>query len=161
GHANILAAYLSIAVPITLTQLRACMVDRRWGVAGAYLAILLIEIAAIFASMSRAGWFALVAGIVVWILGQGSARRRPLLIGLGVIIAIGVAMTLAAIWVEPFSERLRHLADLSGRWHIWKAAWAVSCDVPLLGCGPDTFQLAFVSHRTPQFWSVEWGTTPA
>src|SRR5262249_5388775 len=26
--------------------------------------------------------------------------------------------------------------------------------------GPDAFQLAFPAYRTPQFWAIEWGTTP-
>src|SRR5262249_27006553 len=91
GHANILAGYLAIAVPITLTRLRECVIDRRWRAGGGYFAILLIEGAAIFAAMSRAGWLAAAAGIFVWFVGQGFARRRTLLIGFGLGILSGVA----------------------------------------------------------------------
>src|SRR5262249_48886952 len=33
-------------------------------------------------------------------------------------------------------------------------------DHPWLGCGPDTFALAFGQQRTAAYWQTEWGVTP-
>jgi O-antigen ligase/Tfp pilus assembly protein PilF len=157
GHPNILAGYLAMAVPLTLTRLRETLAARRWRAALGFAAIALIEVAAIFAAMSRAAWLALAVAVAVWVVGQKLARWRFLAIAIGL---LGLSAILAVVFVEPFAERLRHIFDPSGRLFIWKAAWTIFTERPFFGCGPDAFHFAFAPHRTPEFWAVEWGATP-
>lgn len=46
------------------------------------------------------------------------------------------------------------------RWPIWQAAFAMFIDHPVFGVGLDSFRLAFMQYRPPEYWLREWGGTP-
>ncbi|MFL5340612.1 MAG: O-antigen ligase family protein [Gemmataceae bacterium] len=153
GHPNLLAAYLAVALPMTLAFAREHLpTDRRR--AALFGGVALVELAAIVLSLSRAGWLAVAVSTVVLLAGWRPPRKWILAGGL--VVAAGALIAGAA-----GIERVRHLADPSGRLHMWTAATRIFLDRPWLGCGPEAFQFAFPEHRTPAFWAVEWGTTPA
>jgi O-antigen ligase len=153
GHPNLLGAYLALAAPITLAfahETRASRPRR----ALAFALIALLELAALVLTLSRAAWLAAaVAGIIMF------AGLRPRLRWLALGTA-AFALVVALLGGAAIIERLRHFSDPSGRFLIWKTAWSVFLDHPFLGCGPDAFQLAFPRYRLPEFWELEWGTTP-
>jgi O-antigen ligase/tetratricopeptide (TPR) repeat protein len=96
---------------------------------------------------------------------RGLARDRvallalPLILG-GVVVAVFELGGHQALW-QAVRERLANLDDALSRRHIWNAGLAIFRDHPLLGTGPDTFQLAFGLKRTAAYWQVEWNATPA
>ena len=153
GHPNMLGTFLAMALPITLAFARQHFaINRRHALL--FVAIAMVESAPIVLTLSRAAWLAaLIAGAVLLV----GWRPRWKWVAVSLLPILFVAVLAG----HPLLERARHFADPSGRLHIWKAAAQVFRERPLLGCGPEAFQLAFAPHRTPEFWAVEWGATPA
>jgi O-antigen ligase len=46
------------------------------------------------------------------------------------------------------------------RWPIWTAAFDMFIHHPVFGVGLDSFHLAFMQYRPPEYWLREWGGTP-
>lgn len=164
GHANLLAGYLVLALPVSVAFAAAAARKRQWYCLGAFGLVALMSFLAVVVSLSRGAWLALAvmalmtAGVGVRRLPRPAAFR--LLVGGGAVLGLG----LSALALSPGGagrERLQGLADLGGRAHIWRAGLAVWADHPWLGCGPDAFALAFAKHRTADYWHTEWGVTPA
>ncbi|MFL5344443.1 MAG: O-antigen ligase family protein [Hyalangium sp.] len=164
SHPNFLGAYLAMALPLV-----AVLGLRARGMARAPFAVTgLLGMLAIAASLSRAAWAALAAALIL--LGLGALRLGPrraaLRWGLGLAAGVGVLAALLLLLPLPgalpslLSERARHLTDPGARHFIWRAAWNIFLDHPLLGCGLDAFALAFQRHREPEYWLLEWATTP-
>jgi O-antigen ligase len=165
SHPNFLGAYLAMALPLVgVLGLRASGVAR--------LPFALVGVLCVFAvtaSLSRAAWgaAAAAAGVLVlgaWRLGLGG-RMRWWGVGLGLVLVGGAAFFLLALpgsgeLPSLVSERARHFADPGARHFIWRAAWRIFLEHPLLGCGLDAFALAFQQHREPAYWMLEWDTTP-
>jgi O-antigen ligase/tetratricopeptide (TPR) repeat protein len=163
SHPNFLGAYLAMALPLVVVLgLRAP------GLARVPLALTgVLCVVAVTVSLSRAAWAALAAALAV--LGVGALGRwggfRRWGLGLGVGLGVGAAVFLL-VRSGPgelpavLSERARHFADPGARHFIWRAAWRIFLDSPLLGCGLDAFALAFQRHREPAYWLLEWDTTP-
>ena len=169
GHANFLAAYLVMTAPLVALFLFRAVAQRRWGAALALVSIGLLMGVAVVAALSRAAWLA--GGVAVlavtagWFLA-GSRRAALTLATLTALVAVGVFFwwTLAgppnASLAGRVAERLGRLDDGEGRWQIWRASWNLFRDRPLLGWGPDAFQLAFGTRRPADYANVEWDVTP-
>src|SRR5262249_43941579 len=119
----------------------------------------------VVASLSRGAWLALAAALVVSLLPWLTGRRLAVATSVGLCIVVGLVAWLAFSTAgqglfNSLVERGRHIGDASSRVHIWRAALGIWCEHPLLGCGLDTFHLAFPGQRTPQYWRVEWNGTP-
>jgi O-antigen ligase len=109
-----------------------------------------------------------LGGLVV--LAQQGRSRRPLWWIAGVAILVGLA-------VLPFlgTERFQRLLDFSQgtgflRLNLWRSAWQMALDHPLLGVGPDNFLYAYRSSyilpaawqepnlNHPHNWVLDWWT---
>jgi O-antigen ligase/tetratricopeptide (TPR) repeat protein len=167
GHANHLAAYLVIGLPLTgCLALRAARA-RCAGAAAVLGAVVVVALAAVAATLSRGGWVAL-AGVaaVLTVMGWSRLNRRRFATAL-----IGVAVAAAGAWAvaeacglqisSRVAARARQWGDGAGRVDIWQSAWAMFRERPLTGVGLDCFQLGFSRHRSVPFWQKEWNTTPA
>ncbi len=75
----------------------------------------------------------------------------------GVALAAGWGSRLAARAQELFSPLA---GSGSSRLEIWRTAWGAWLARPLLGHGPDTFELVFPRFQTPAYWRFEWGGLP-
>jgi O-antigen ligase/tetratricopeptide (TPR) repeat protein len=165
AHPNFLGAYLAMALPLVgVLGLRASGVARLpFALAGVLCAF------AITASLSRAAWAAAAAALAVLVLGSRALGLWGRVRGWGLALVL-VPAGLAALFLlaSPgsgelptlLSERARHFADPGARHFIWRAAWRILLEHPLLGCGLDAFALAFQQHREPAYWMLEWDTTP-
>src|SRR6202035_4777204 len=126
----------------------------------------LVLLAAIGATLSRGAWLALSAGIAVWCLAGVRQRRLWNAKFLGVLAVLGALVAVVLAWWNPggilagLQDRLLNQDSSAERLFIWKTSLALFQENPLLGLGPDTFQLAFASRRTLAFWFLEWNTIP-
>jgi O-antigen ligase len=168
GHANLLAAYLVMALPFIIDRAVNTASRRRWSVCAACGSASALGALVVGLSLSRGGWLALSVVLLVLAIGWGwiLGRRRTVLafcVGVvGVVCMVGLALSLSndAGVFAPMRERCRQLIEVGPRQHIWTAGLAIFREHPVWGCGQDTFQLAFPAHRTADFWRVEWNQTP-
>jgi O-antigen ligase len=62
--------------------------------------------------------------------------------------------------LASLAQRVRQFGESASRQHIWRAAWDIFRDHPLVGAGLDTFQIAFADKRTVAYWNLEWNGSP-
>ncbi len=165
GHPNLLgvvsAAACTWAVALALQR-----PARRW----LYAPLALLALLATLLTFSRAAWLGLAAGLAVVAAGAAldRAAARPswrALAGGAAVIALVIALFWAGGWSRLFASRASELGRAGGetgasRVEIWKSAAAMFRDRPLLGQGPDTFELAFPRWQTPEYWRIEWAALP-
>jgi O-antigen ligase/Flp pilus assembly protein TadD len=110
------------------------------------------------ATVSRAGWLSLVAGLVTW----GVLVRRaagPWRVGAVVLLVVGGGVGTALVGPAAVLERLANLLVAPTRVALWRTALEGFTKHPLLGWGFDTFALVDQSFRQPEAWRYEWGGT--
>jgi O-antigen ligase/Tfp pilus assembly protein PilF len=170
-HPNIFVSFLVAVVPLNLA---AFTLARTRGRLSALLAgALLLNLGAAAATLSRAGWAALVAALVVYGLslwlakpaaektteaaaGAVPAPRRGGILKVALPLAIVAALGLVVLgrgFMDP-GERER-LTSLHGpttqrRLLIYEAALAMAGGAPLLGQGLGTFSLNLPAYRRPE-----------
>jgi O-antigen ligase/tetratricopeptide (TPR) repeat protein len=168
GHPNFLAAYLVMTFPITGYFLARALRERRRGAAVVLGLVGGASCLAVVLSVSRAAWLALACVVLVLLIGAACSRRWRLAAAAG-LMPVGAVALLGGLlaWggdhplLGALRQRLERLDEHVSRQHIWDAGLAIFRDHPLLGCGLDTFQLAFSGKRTAAYWQVEWDLTPA
>lgn len=144
-----------LVVPIIIGLLGAGWAARRWrpwlwGAAA-------LEIVALALTLSYGGYFGLAAGVLA--LAAWLRHRRwfvPVLLALVVVVALGLAV------IAP-TDKFRRLNDFSTRSsvsvrvEIWRAAWLIVREQPLLGVGPNAFETAY-REAIPRivFPPLEW-----
>jgi O-antigen ligase len=168
SHPNFLGAYLAMAFPLVAFFASRAIARRQWLATGGLTLVGLLSLLAIATSLSRGAWLALGAAVLVLLVGAyllGHRRAVALTGGLGLVLAAGLVGAVLLLRepdgaAAPLLERARQLTESSGRLHIWRAAWHIFLEHPLVGSGLDAFWLAFQRHRTPEYWLLEWNTTP-
>jgi O-antigen ligase/tetratricopeptide (TPR) repeat protein len=168
GHPNFLAAYLVMATPVlALFAYGAARAGRPF--LGLALTVFgLMALAVVLLSLSRGAWLALgivaLFGLACW---WRSSRDWRLMLLVG---ALATAVFLGLWWFGQASgggfwkslvKRVQTLPEAASRTEIWRAALGLFKAHPLVGCGLDTFQIAFGSKRTAAYWRIEWDLTPA
>ena len=165
GHPNLLgvvaAATGAAALALTISESRG----RGWRApAGAVLAWVTL------ATLSRAAWLGAAAGAATGLTlaalarpGAGAWRRA--LLALGGLAAVIVAAVLVAGWGERLAARGSELftsgaGSGASRLQIWRTATSAWQARPILGHGPDTFELVFPRYQTAAYWRHEWGGLP-
>lgn len=110
------------------------------------------------ATLSRAGWLALVVGLIVYVVAVGGLGRRQLavaVLGLGaIVLLVGRLVGFGAL-----GERVMNAFVAPTRVALWKTSLAGFSEHPAFGWGFDTFQLVDQQLRQPEAWKYEWGTT--
>lgn len=121
-------------------------------------------------TFSRAAWLGLAAGLAVVAAGtwlDRGARRPPLrtiAAAAAVVVAVAALFWLGG-WSRLFSARAAELGQAGGetgasRVEIWTSALAMWRERPVLGQGPDTFEMVFPRVQTPGYWRIEWAGVP-
>lgn len=164
GHPNLLGAVTAATGSAALALVVAEPRGRWWrATAGVVLA------GATLVSLSRGAWLAAAAGVGVGLTlalraRPGDAARRALLVLGGLAVAM-VAVVVAAGWGARLAARAQEMftgAAGSGasRLEIWRTAERAWLARPMLGHGPDTFELVFPRFQTAAYWRHEWGGLP-
>lgn len=168
GHPNFLGAYLVMAFPILVYFTRQAAERRQWLPLLVFTTAGVCSCLGIVASLSRGAWIAFAGMLLVlvagWLrIGDRRLNRRRVaftfLAGLG-LVGLAVAVLGGERVVSGVVGRLQRLGDSPARVVLWRAAWQIFTDAPLVGCGPDGFQLAFPPKRTVEYWNLEWSITP-
>lgn len=168
GHPNFLAAYLVMVLPILLYLADRAWTGRQWLALTIMSAVGVLACWTIFVTLSRGAWLALACALTVFAAGWlrvGKARRI-----VGVILAIvilaalgfGIACLLSPRGpelVQNLLRRTRFFTHAASRQQIWSIALQLFYQQPWLGCGLDSFHLAFCGKRGA-YWYTEWNTTP-
>jgi O-antigen ligase len=167
GHPNLLgavtAAVAPLALALALTQRRG---SSAWLLAAAAGLLALVTIA----TLSRAAWLGIGAGVVV---AAGLALRERGLVRLtprawalvtAAIVLVAVLVVLATRG-GPLGRRFAELwsgggVSGSSRIEIWRTALAAWRARPLTGQGPDLFELVFPHFQTAAYWRYEWSGLP-
>jgi O-antigen ligase len=174
GSPNNLALYLDRTVMVGLALALFTRGRQRWlllGATGLQLLALLLTFSKGSLLLGMPVGFAVLAvgGWRMWRREGGS--NRPLWIVIGAAALVGVLLL-------PFlsTERFQRLLDFSQgttgflRLHLWRSAWYMALDHPLLGVGPDNFLYAYRSGyilpaawqdpnlNHPHNWLLDWWT---
>lgn len=149
GRSNFLAAYLAMLLPLTLTVSQT-QKPFRW--------LVVLQLLCLLATQARAGWLAMMVGVLVWFLWQRPFTRRTHLVYplCFVLLAGGVFWGVNQVaWgaetavpaTEPTFEEVRS-ASVDRRWIIWQATWVLwqEGERPLVGYGFETFQTEFLDR---------------
>lgn len=151
-NSNFSGAYLAICLPFVVYAAATARerVDRLI-LAG----VVTLVVVCLWATQTRGGMLAAVAGLGTFALVCREAlprwSRRVILAG----FAVGLAVTVVALW-HPGMRRppallaQAHLFEtdtLSDRWDSWRASWRGFAANPVVGMGPDAFQLHYPRHQ--------------
>ncbi len=140
GQANALAAYLVLAIPVTV----ALLDQRRLPLRAVSLAAFLAMTAALALTQSRGGYLGLLAAAVVLVAGLRE-RLRPharwlAQIGAACLAAVIGVVVLSGATDATFKQPVRRplsIGDESVRFHVdaWHVAIRIAAEHPLLGRG--------------------------
>lgn len=146
-------AFSSLGSPVSLGQALALILplSLHWALekktAWAWT-VLLAAAGGLYASISRGSWLAAVLACSLYlVLRHGLAplkrpRNAAAAAVLGLLLAWGFSQRLQQ---RPFS------AGDGGRAHIWRTAWTLFTEKPVLGWGTDAFALASRPRKTVEF----------
>jgi O-antigen ligase/tetratricopeptide (TPR) repeat protein len=165
GHPNQLAAYLAMVLPLVVYFAWRAVQGRQSRALTVIVGIGALMAFAVLAAVSRGAWLALIGAGAITLWPWLHGRRLAVKAGVALLAIIGVVawVTFTTTGQGLFNsvvERGRHFGDASSRAQIWRAALGIWWEHPVLGCGLDTFNLAFQAQRTPKYWHVEWNGTP-
>jgi O-antigen ligase/tetratricopeptide (TPR) repeat protein len=175
GHPNLLGAYLVMALPITAFFALRVLRQRRWWSSAALMALGALAVGVIVLTLSRGAWLALgaVAGTALVLRGRaagsGDPRRAPgdarparkrlaLAAAVLTLTVLGGCLLAGPGFRHGLAQRARYLTDAANRQYLWRASVVIFREHPLVGCGLDTFELAFVGKRPPAYWQLEWNS---
>lgn len=153
GIANSFAGFLLLILPGVAAlafRRRASTTARVWW--GWVALVLLLGLGL---TISRGGWMSLALAVTLWPLfvARGSWWRRGR-IALIVLAAVGAACA-TVYWKSPkVRERFASLVLNSGevtRPFMWRGAWDLFRDAPLVGTGAGSYNVLFERHRREGF----------
>jgi O-antigen ligase len=150
---NSFAGFLLLVIPpvVALAVRRAAAATERiwWGWVALVLGVGLVL------SISRGAWVALAVALTVWplVAGRGGWRRRAGL-ALGVLLTLAAGGAIAMSQLPSVRQRFTQLVLDAGektRPEMWRGAWRLFCDRPILGQGAGSYNVLFERHRTEGF----------
>jgi O-antigen ligase len=156
GQANALAAYLVIAVPMTL----GLAVGRHLVVQALVTALVVLELAALAFTLSRGGFLGLgIAGLVLlaalWRRHREVISRHALaivgvaVVGIGLLIVSVPDLRAGAERAVDRIVRPGSVEEASTSAHLdqWAVGLAIAIDHPIVGTGQETYPLLFDDYR--------------
>jgi O-antigen ligase len=159
GHPNFLGLYVAMTIPLAVARLLAA---RNWVSRGLYAGLLLAQAGCLLATFSRSAWLGVLAAGVVFALLAGirGQRTRWVTAGLGLVTLALVAFAALAYadpsgWassgpLEPVHSLLRgKSATTAIRVLEWEATARLIAARPVLGTGPESFEVAFQAVYPP------------
>lgn len=163
GHPNQLAAYLVLALPITVLFARESAQRCHWRRFGILVAIVGIDSLAVLFSLSRGAWLAMIVmAVMLAFAWQPFRRKAAWKIALVLVAPLGTGLMVGGenCAFGNIRSRLAQLADSPARREVWAGAIAIFREHPFFGSGLDTFQLAFEPKRSVAYWGAEWNGSP-
>lgn len=159
GHANLLAAYLALFLPVAIALLLTRAPARLKALLAAALAV---GLPALVLTLSRAGWIDyMIAFVIVLALGALNAVSRSEFRAARLMIVV-VTLAVAAAMAPRIIQRIYETDPSAVQYRLqWlKTAWAMIEDNPVFGTGLNTFvyaQLPYSVEKTPEKMSEVYG----
>ncbi|GAB1490172.1 hypothetical protein MASR2M8_26310 [Opitutaceae bacterium] len=153
GAPNSQAALMVLLLPVALGLALDRARSRGWRAASAALAA--IYLLGLVLTISRGAWFALAAALSLWPLllsGQSWRFRAGIAaVVLGLSLACGAALVTFVPSVKARFVALVEQRGESTRPIMWKGAWALFREEPLVGTGAGSYNILFERHRPAGF----------
>ncbi len=164
GHPIFLATYLALIYPFALFRF---FFSERKRQSIFYFCYLLLSHSAIIFTLSRSGWLAWGAAVVMFFCFIGKEQIKKNIYK--IIILFSSIILLTYFLNSPphsrsfstVSERvvstvkIKTDSSIKERWNIYSATLRIVRDYPLLGCGPETLKNIFTKYRDLKFIPVE------
>jgi O-antigen ligase len=151
GNPNHLGGFLMMALLLMLAWLGACRSSGERLIVGCLIAFCGVGL---MMTLSRGAWMGLAAG-VLWMgvvrwrrLGNWRRRVLPLIVGVGIALAMVLSSTSATVRVDSL-EQGREELSLAGRMAAWEGVVELIRERPVLGSGPGTFSMVFPGYQPP------------
>ena len=146
GNSNFAGAFLALAAAFGVAATAGAAGRLRWVLVGCVG----LCVAGVVAAQSRGGLLALIVAASA-VVAVGAAPRlsrlsvaQRVMLATAALVVVGVAAGLAS------GSSLTRSKSMEIRARQWGAAYEIGREHPLLGTGPDTFQLHFPAHRPTQ-----------
>ena len=161
GNAGLLALYLFFGVCVSAYL---AVTSRRIVLRAIYAASATVAMAGVILSHNRSSLLGLAAAAVVgatvfFLLGK-KHRKAIAFLGTGLVVSIGLALTLVTRAPESWVSRhlpatfSRTAESNENRTVLWTAAVDGFLDRPLVGYGPENFHLAWSANFQPKVYTV-------
>lgn len=114
-----------------------------------YLSAVGLFIAANVASFSRGGFVGLI--FVIAYCWSKTPRKFLATVLITMIVGVLLFFATATYWDEMRTIKQESIYQGTGedRWYLWKVAWRMFLDHPVIGVGPDNFGVEFPSYVLP------------
>lgn len=163
GNRSFLAGFLVMVLPIAFTLFLSQQSRLRFLVYGLFVFLIY---ACLIAASTRGAWLGglFAFSLLVFLAGKEILRKKRHL--LFIIASLSLLIVLAAnFWpqaggrVGELISRVGSIVDVSqssaaARIEMWKSAIRIIASRPLLGYGPDSFELAFSKFQTIEFLRI-------
>jgi O-antigen ligase/tetratricopeptide (TPR) repeat protein len=167
GHANLLAAYLAMTFPFAVYGSAQAWGKGRRLLCVVVAGVALLLVVALMLTLCRGGWLAWLVSLPLLALGYQLHRGLRGPTGRYVLGSVVVGMMMVAVFLawgpaafrQSFTERWEKFSEPSGRFELWRAAWAIFQEHPVTGSGLETFALTFPPHRSMAYWQIEGNLT--
>jgi O-antigen ligase len=149
GIPNSLAGFLLLLLPpVAVLATRAA-----GGTMGRFFfgSVTLVLAFGLWLTISRGGWIAFVLAVAAWpLLASGRSWPRRLALASGVLAVLLAAGTVTFLGSPRVRDRFTSLARDAGertRPIMWRAAWKIFREQPVLGSGAGSYNGLFEKHR--------------
>lgn len=181
GQPTFLGGFLAAALPLLAWLAWSAARAGRRRLAAAWALAVPVALAALALTFSRGAWLASAGAAFVGLWGlfrmdaRAVGRRAAVLLAAALVVgalALSGSASLRRV-AQALAQRVSYSLPVPGerpdwalpldqepRLLLWASALRIWREHPLLGTGPDTFQLAYPRHRQLAVWNVEGPTTP-
>ncbi|MDQ4098167.1 MAG: O-antigen ligase family protein, partial [Actinomycetota bacterium] len=160
GNPNHLAGFLAVLLPVGVVLLVVGRSAAARALTAAMLVLLLVVVLVVASRGALLGGVVALAALAVWFRHQVRDRWRSVLLAGGGLAAVAAALTAVVAWsghVERGGDELLRTGEgttVALRLELWKTAWRIAEDNPVVGVGPDRFGASFDEFRSDRFVDV-------
>ena len=160
GNPDHLGGFCATLLPIGIVLL---MQARKWPSRILLAVVLIGSIAEILETAARGAWAAVLISLVLLTILIYRQAVRKVLVATAVAAAVGVLVILTGVFIASSSYargkitslfHVTHASTVTQRVELAKSAVNMANHSPIVGLGPDTFQIAFPRYQTARFVSL-------
>ena len=160
GNPNHLAAFVAVLLPVGLALLVLARTALARGCTAVVVAALLVVLVVVSSRGALLGGGAAVLATAVWLRPEIRARRRAVLLFGGALLAVASTLAVVVVSAGPGSRDPGALLEhdvgttVHLRAELWRTAWRMAWEHPVLGVGPDGFAPSFDAFSGERFVEV-------